>query len=109
MNGNLRFRIDKMYSRDCGMAWVSVLLLWVTIGFVYLAVDHFVSDSAVTGALAAGAVLVLIFNTASIAAMVRHYKEDKDHIYGLDIHHLDENRARRAEEEQLVRSAEARS
>jgi hypothetical protein len=29
--------------------------------------------------------------------MIRHYEEDKDHIYGLDIRHLDENRASKAE------------
>ena len=44
--------------------------------------------------LAAGAA-VLIFNTASIGAMVKHYAEDKHFIYGLDIRYLDEMRARR--------------
>lgn len=109
MNGNLRVRIDKMFSRDRGMAWVSVLLLWVTVGFVYSAVDHFVADSPLAGTLAVGAILVLLFNTASIAAMISHYQEDKDHIYGLDIHHLDENRDRRAEMERLGSRAAARS
>lgn len=28
-----------------------------------------------------GAVFVLILNSASIAAMIRHYKEDKEHIF----------------------------
>ncbi len=32
---------------------------------------------------------VLIFNTAAILAMVKHYKEDKDFIYGLDIKNAD--------------------
>ncbi len=31
----------------------------------------------------------LIFNTASIFAMLSHYAEDKENIYGLDIHYLD--------------------
>lgn len=39
-------------------------------------------------------VLVLLFNTASVVAMLRHYDEDRAHIYGIDIHHLDEHRAR---------------
>jgi hypothetical protein len=34
-----------------------------------------------------------LFNTASVFAMTKHFKEDKDFIYGLDIHHLDANRA----------------
>ena len=39
-----------------------------------------------------GGAAVLVFNTASMGAMVKHYKEDKDFIYGLDIKHLDEMR-----------------
>ena len=35
------------------------------------------------------AAAVLIFNTASMAAMLRHYAEDKRFIYSLDIQHLD--------------------
>jgi hypothetical protein len=35
---------------------------------------------------------VLIFNTASILAMLRHYADDRDFIYGLDLKHLDEMR-----------------
>jgi hypothetical protein len=34
----------------------------------------------------------VIFNTASIAAMVNHYSHDKEHIYGTDIRHLDAGR-----------------
>ncbi len=41
-------------------------------------------------ALAAAA--VLIFNTASVMAMLRNYAEDKAFIYGLDLKHLDEMR-----------------
>ena len=44
--------------------------------------------------LGAGAV-VLVFNTAAILAMLRHYREDRDFMYGLDIQFLDEARARR--------------
>ncbi len=32
---------------------------------------------------------MLLFNTASIFAMISHYSGDKDHIYGLDLHYLD--------------------
>ena len=38
----------------------------------------------------AGAGLVLLFNSASIVAMLTHYSEDRSHIYGLDLHYLDE-------------------
>jgi hypothetical protein len=37
--------------------------------------------------------VVLVFNTAAIMAMLHHYREDRDFMYGLDIKFLDEARA----------------
>jgi hypothetical protein len=42
--------------------------------------------------LFAGAV-ILVLNTAAIIAMLRHYREDRDFMYGLDIKFLDAARA----------------
>lgn len=92
MNTDVRARIDAMFFRDKAMAWVFIVLLWVSIVFVYFAIIGFVEDGAMRVVLSIGALLLLIFNTASMLAMIRHYAEDKDHIYGLDIKHLDENR-----------------
>ncbi len=92
MNTDVRARIDAMFSRDKAMAWVFIVLLWVSIAFVYFAILGFVEDGAMRVVLSIGALLLLIFNTASMLAMIRHYAQDKDHIYGLDIKHLDENR-----------------
>ena len=91
---SLRSRIDSMRSRDRAMAWIFVVLLWVTIGFVYFATDQFITDNTLRVVLIIGALLILIFNTASMLAMIKHYQADRDHIYGLDIKHLDENRRR---------------
>jgi len=96
MDHALRKRIDSMFGRDRLMAGIALVALWVALGYVYLAVNLSAVDPAVRVALTIGAAGVLVFNTASVTAMVRHYKEDKDHIYGLDIHHLDENRLRKA-------------
>ncbi|MEX3951004.1 hypothetical protein AB4Y40_25015 [Paraburkholderia sp. EG287B] len=96
MDHGLRKRIDGMFARDRLMAGIALLGLWITLGYVYFSVSMAAVDPAVRVALTIGAVGVVVFNTASVTAMVRHYKEDKDHIYGLDIHHLDENRARKA-------------
>jgi hypothetical protein len=96
MDHRMRRRIDSMFGRDRLMAGVALLALWVALGYVYFAVSLAAVDPAVRVALTIGAAGVLVFNTASVTAMIRHYKEDKDHIYGLDIHHLDENRMRKA-------------
>lgn len=86
-------RIDRMFARDRLMAIMLVVLLWLCTAFVYFAVDKFVTDGGIRIALIIAALLLLAFNTASIVAMIRHYREDKEHIYGLDIRHLDENRS----------------
>ncbi|MEM5389448.1 hypothetical protein VSR68_38710 [Paraburkholderia phymatum] len=97
MEHTIRKRIDRMFFRDKRMAQIALLLLWVTFAYVYFAITSQTTDTSVQVALSIGAGAVLIFNSASILAMIRHYAEDKDHIYGLDIRHLDENRAAKAE------------
>lgn len=90
MSESLTQRIDRMFARDRAFALGMVALLWVCVGFVYFAVDVHVHDGGIRTALVIGALLLLAFNTASIFAMVRHYAEDKAHIYGQDIRHMDQ-------------------
>lgn len=97
MDPSMSARMEQMFSRDRVTALVLVVLLWLCIAFVYMAVDHFVTDRGIQVALAISASALLVFNTASIVAMIRHFRDDRDHIYGLDIRHLDENRARAGE------------
>jgi len=94
MDPSVSARTERMFSRDRAVALLLVLLLWIVIAFVTLKVDGMVRDGSIRIALYAAALVLLIFNTASIAAMIRHYRADREHIYGLDIRHLDENRAR---------------
>lgn len=82
-------RIDVMFSSDKRWAWVLVALLWIATLFVLLMSWPYIPDGTVRIVAAIAAALVLIFNTASILAMIKHYEEDKDFIYGLDIKHLD--------------------
>jgi hypothetical protein len=96
MDGELRTRIERMFGYDRLFAWVMVVLLWLTTLYVVSAVDHFVTDKTLSAVLYISALAVLVFNTASIIAMVSHYRDDKDHIYGLDIRHLDEQREARS-------------
>jgi hypothetical protein len=91
-------RIQAMLRRDSRMALGALTILWLTLGFVYLVVPHGFLTSPIGIVLSVAMVLLLLFNTTSVTAMLRHYREDRDHIYGLDIHHLDEHRARRRAE-----------
>jgi hypothetical protein len=78
-----------MYSGDRVWALVALLTLWGTYLFVLMKVIPICGGSAELYVLATGAGLVLLFNTAAIYSMLTHYGEDKQNIYGLDIHYLD--------------------
>jgi sulfite exporter TauE/SafE len=92
-----RERIEAMYQRDRAVAYAFVAALWLAIIYVFFQVWPLIPAqySGLGVALLIAGLAVLFFNTASIAAMVKHYEEDKDFIYGLDIKHLDELRARK--------------
>ena len=99
-------RIEAMYRGDRLGAWSFVVALWIVVGFVLFAMWGLIDQPGVRAVLALAAVLVLLFNTASIAAMVRHYREDKAFIYGLDVKHLDVLEARRRGAAAPLRAAE---
>ncbi|MET0576709.1 MAG: hypothetical protein ABWZ83_12735 [Mesorhizobium sp.] len=88
-------RIDKMHGRDRLGAIAFVAALWITILFALLVVWPHITVPGIRMILVAAGALVLVFNTAAIVAMLRHYGHDKHFIYGLDLKHLDEMRSRR--------------
>lgn len=94
VNPVLERRINSMFGRDKAMSLGALLGLWFALGYVYFAVPHGFLGSTVGTVLTVAGSLVLLFNTTSVFAMLRHYAEDRAHIYGIDIHHLDEHRAR---------------
>jgi hypothetical protein len=87
---DLNQRIEAMYRSDVRGAWAFVAVLWVVILFVLFMSWPHIPDGGVRIVALIAAALVLIFNTASIAAMVKNYEADKHFIYGLDIKMLDE-------------------
>lgn len=89
-------RIEKVYRGDVLGAWSFVLALWLVMGFVAWATWDLAPNENVRYLLLSMGGLVLLFNTASIGAMVKHYKEDKAFIYGLDLKNLDAMRRRGA-------------
>jgi hypothetical protein len=92
LNNDMK-RMNDMYLRDCLMAWFDVALLWGAVVFVLIAILGIVQDSNIRLVLYISSFLLMLFNTASVFAMTKHFREDKAFIYGLDIKHLDANRA----------------
>jgi hypothetical protein len=89
----LERRIEIMYRRDRLWAWVLVLVLWLTFIAVLVFSWPYIPNGHVRFCVLAGAGAVLVLNTASITAMLRHYAEDKEFIYGLDLKALDAMKA----------------
>jgi hypothetical protein len=87
---DLNQRIEAMYRSDVRGAWAFVAVLWIVVLFVLLMSWPHIPDNGVRIVVVLAAAAVLIFNTASVGAMVRNYAADKDFIYGLDIKHLDQ-------------------
>lgn len=92
---DLDARVDRMHKRDRIGAIAFVAALWITVLFVLGSVWSLVTVPELRIILVISGGLVLIFNTASILAMLRHYADDRDFIYGLDLKHLDEMRRQR--------------
>lgn len=92
-DANMERRIQKMFRNDRLMASIFVIALWITYAFVYLAIEQYFRLTSVRIVLLIAGALVVLFNTASVVAMIRHYAEDKHFIYEIDIKHLDEMKA----------------
>ncbi len=101
MSKDIKTRMNDMYQRDCWLAWFDVALLWATVIFVLLAILGIVEDSNIRLVLYISSAVLLVFNTASVFAMTKHLREDKDFIYGLDIQHLDANLAAKQQNRSL--------
>ncbi len=82
-------RIASKLSKDCIWASGLLLALWLLYVFVFYEVLPNTGENYVGLALAISGGLVLLFNSASIIAMIKHYSEDREYIYGLDLHYLD--------------------
>lgn len=82
-------RIESMYRGDLAWAVVALVVLWLTILFVFFEVATSSASSGVTLVLLFFGALVLLFNSASIVALLKHYSTDKAHLYGLDLHYID--------------------
>lgn len=92
---DLNQRIEAMHKRDMLVAWAFVIGLWFAVIFVAFATWNLAPNGQARTLLLIGGAIVLVLNTAAILAMLRHYREDRDFMYGIDIKFLDEARGRR--------------
>jgi hypothetical protein len=84
-----------MHRSDTRVAWAFVIGLWFAIIFVAIATWNLAPNGTARIMLLCAGAVILVFNTAAIMAMLRHYREDRDFMYGLDIKFLDAAKAAR--------------
>ena len=86
---DLNQRIEAMYQGDKRAAYILIALLWNVVLFVVVMSWPYIPNGGVRIVSLIGAAAILIFNTAAVLAMLKHYEEDKSFIYGMDIKLLD--------------------
>ena len=84
-----------MHKRDVAVAWAFVIGLWFAVIFVALATWDLAPNPTARIVLLIGGAMILVLNTAAIMAMLAHYREDRDFMYGLDISFIDAAKARK--------------
>lgn len=82
-------RISSMLAGDRMWSLASLISLWLLYAFVFYAMLPYIGDPAVFWLLVVSGGLVILFNTAAVIAMIVHLSEDREEIYGLDLHYLD--------------------
>lgn len=86
-------RIASMFGGDRFWSYASLVLLWLLYAFVFMKVLPYLGSKQELLLLVVGGFLVLLFNTASVIAMISHLSEVRDEVYGLDLHYLDAAKA----------------
>ena len=93
-------QMDTLYRRDRWMAIVSVVAMLIVLPFTYFALLDNMPGTGTKVVLAGACLVLLVYNVASMLALVRNYRRDKDFIYRRDVAHLTElATARRAAKE----------
>lgn len=94
---SVRGQMDAMYRRDRWMAVASVVLLLIVLPFVFVALWSNMPGAGTKLVLLVSGCVLLLYNVASMLALVRNYDRDREFIYRRDVAHVRELRvARRA-------------
>jgi hydrogenase/urease accessory protein HupE len=78
------------------MALGFVIAMIVVLPFVLIAVWSNVPSTGIRVVLVASCAVVLVYNIASMFALINNYRRDRDFIYRRDVAHLRERAALRA-------------
>ena len=89
---HLRDRVDKMFKRDARAAITLIVVLWLTIFFVILAVRPYMPPGVEIGLLDRGGIPAPLQHGLDRRPCSGTTRRTRQHIYPIDIHHLDAGR-----------------
>lgn len=93
MNSTMQARIDSMLKRDIAVGVFFASAMWLTLLFVYFVTARIVEDTVVTLVMLAAALALGVLNTLSLMSLISRYRNERQHVYGEDIAHLDAMKA----------------
>jgi cobalamin biosynthesis protein CobD/CbiB len=92
----VRQQMNGMYARDRAMAWGFVIALLIVVPFTYVALWSAMPNAAVRIVLLGACAVLLLYNVASMIALVRNFAVDRDFVYRRDVAHARERATLRA-------------
>jgi hypothetical protein len=95
-DADVQAQMQSMLERDRLMAYGFVIALLIVLPFILIAIWDHVPSSGVKIVLLGSCAVVLLYNVASMLALVRNYRRDRDFVYRRDVAHLRERAALRA-------------
>lgn len=88
-------RIAREFSSDRNWSLVGLAVLWALYAFIFYEIRDYAGSGEVMLALAISGGLVLLFNTASVFALISQLNLRRKEIYGLDLRYLDLQKKKR--------------
>jgi hypothetical protein len=92
---SLESRIAVLARRDRVLAISFTLLMWLVLSFLFVTASAVAPHPSIIVVLAVATLLLGLFNTASVLALLRRYAESRELIYRPDVLRLDLMRAQR--------------
>jgi hypothetical protein len=95
-DAEVQAQMQSMLDRDRVMAYGFVIALLIVLPFILIAIWDNVPSTGVKVVLLVSLAIVLLYNVASMVALVRNYQRNRDFVYRRDVAHLRERAALRA-------------
>jgi hypothetical protein len=92
---SLESRIAVLARRDRVLAITFTLLMWLVLAFLFVTASAVAPHPSIIAVLAVATLLLGLFNTASVLALLRCYAESRELIYRPDVLRLELMRSQR--------------